>query len=234
MMRYPAHPSQPNSGNLPDMKQMGPHDMHPSGHNPYYDVYQMSRGRYLGSIGQTPAATSQPPPKADAGDPEYMSSIQRGMKDYPNELDSLADLDDVNGNGIFDAPGTHGNVHPDSGTFSDRQGLPGYVARERMFAPSEVLDVNTGKPVMYVPGNAFMMDPRTQWVMDELKLYEPGLPSTGGQRVGQRSTVAPDQPAWPVGQDDTDTARHVKTLHMAILAGVLGLSGGLLLGIVSK
>lgn len=234
MMRYPVHPSQPNSGNLPSMKAMGPHDLHPSAHNPYYDVYNMSRGRYLGSIGQTEGRPAAPPPSADAGNPEYQSSLERGMKDYPNELDSLSDLDDVNGNGIFDAPGTHGNVHPDSGVFADRKSLPGYIDRERMFQPSEVLDVTTGEPVMYVPGNAFQMDPRTQWVMDEIALYEPGLPSTGGRGVPSRSTVQPRQPAWPVGQDETRESPAVKTAHMAVLAAIAGLSGGLLIGIISK
>lgn len=235
-MRYPSFPSQPNGGALPSMPAMGPPDLAPSAGNPYYDVYAMSRGRYLGSLGQEAGRPAVPPPCADAGNPTYLSSVERGLKDYPNELDSLADADDVNGNGIFDAPGTHGNVHPDDGVFSDREGLPGYIAREKPFQPSEVLDVTTGQPMMYVPGNAFMMDPRTQWMLQQEALYEPGMPSTGGHGVRSRSTVQPDQPAWPVGQDEPPAAPQngMKTAHMAVLAAIVGLSGGILLGVISK
>ena len=114
-------------------------DLLPGQHNPYYDVYNMSRGRYLGGLGQTPVQPSQVPPSSDAGvsPADYQSQVQRAMKDYPNELDSLSAEDDVQGNGIFDANDTHGNIHPDDGVFSDRESLPGYVARERWFQPSE-------------------------------------------------------------------------------------------------
>lgn len=238
MMRYPAFPSQPNSGAPPSSSALGPPDLLPSGHNPHYDVYSMSRGRYLGALGNAPSTPSQPLPSADAGNPRYTSSMEQGLQDYPDELDRLSRMDDVQGNGIFDPNGTHGNIHPDSGIFADREGLPGYIARERFFQPSEVRDINTGQPVMYVPANGFMLDPRTQWTMDELKLYEPGLPRTGGTGVAAQSTVVPDQPAWPVGAADAPdaapTERQLKTVHMAILAAVAGLSGGLLLGIISK
>lgn len=234
--------SQPNGGNLPTMEQMGPPDLLPGQHNPYYDVYNMSRGRFLGSIGQTPMQPSQVPPSADAGvsPADYQSQVQRAMKDYPNELDSLSAEDDVQGNGIFDAPDTHGNIHPDDGVFSDRESLPGYVARERWFQPSEVLDINTGEPVVFVPGNGFMIDPRTQWAVDQISLYEPGMPTTGGTGVEQVSTVAPDQPGWPVygpvGQTDNGNgngAEKKSPMNAFILAGVAGLSIGLLAGIVT-
>ncbi|NIV54054.1 MAG: hypothetical protein GWN53_19660 [Gammaproteobacteria bacterium] len=232
-MRYPRHPSQPNAGNLPPMPAMGPSDLHPSAHNPNYDVYNMSRGRYLGALGAQGGGSAPEAQSADGRSQQYMSSLERGMKDYPEELDYLSEVDDVQGNGVFDAPGTHGNIHPDSGVFSDRESLPGYVARERPFAPSEVLDVNTGKPVVFVPGNAFYLDPRTPWVMDELKLYEPGMPSTGGQGVAQRSTVVPDQPGWPVSGVGAAEQRK-KTTNMVIMAALGGLSIGLVAGIVSK
>jgi hypothetical protein len=230
--------SQPNGGNLPSMEAIGPHDLQPGQHNPYYDVYSMSRGRHLGSLGQTPTAPAPTPPSSDAGvaPEEYMSQVQRAMKDYPNELDSLAAEDDVQGNGIFDAPDTHGNIHPDDGIFADRESLPGYLAREQFFKPSEVIDVNTGEPVMYVPGNGFMVDPRTQWAVDQISLYEPGLPTTGGTGVEQVSTVRPDQPAWsvgPVGQADNGADKKAAATNAFILAGIAGLSIGLLAGLVT-
>lgn len=239
-----AYPSQrlaqKNAGDLPSLYDIGPHDLHPGQHNPEYDVYNMSRGRYLGSLGQTPTQQSQTPPSADAGvhPTEYQSSVERGMKDYPNELDSLTAEDDVSGNGIFDAPDTHGNIHPDEGIFADRESLPGYVAREQWFKPSEVIDINTGEPVMFVPGNGFMLDPRTQWAVDQIQLYEPGMPSTGGQGVEQVSTVQPYQPAWPVrgpmGQAQAQETTTRGAMGAYVLAGVAGLSIGLLAGLVRR
>lgn len=160
-------------------------------------------------------------------------SADRAVLDYPNELNALAELDDVQGNGIFDPAGSQPNIHPDEGIFGDREGLPGYIAREQPFAPSEVIDINTGKPVMYVPGNAFMMDPRTQWMLDEAKLYEPGLPTTGGHAVAQQSTVQPNQPGWTVplmglGQNNNNNNNNAKeetpaVTWVAVVAAGLGI-----------
>lgn len=219
-MRFPVHPTanQPMTGRVP--WNFGPPDLYPSGENPNYDAYNMTRGRYLGALGNNAGA-------------------DRGITDYPNELNLLSEVDDVQGNGIFDPDNTHGNIHPDSGIFAAREGIPGYLAREQFFQPSEVIDVNTGKPVMYVPGNSFMMDPRTQHTLDEISLYEPGLPSTGGSPVPQDSTVRPDQPAWPIdisglGQDNGGVVERAPASggQMFVAAGLAGLAVGLVAAMV--
>jgi hypothetical protein len=171
-----------------------------------------------------------------------MQSADRGIQDYPNELEALAAEDDTQGNGIFDPHGSQPNIHPDEGVFGDREGLPGYLAREQFFAPSEVLDVNTGKPAMYVPGNAFMMDPRTQHQLNEMSLYYPGLPSTGGGGVPQVPTVQPDQPGYMVppgmpataglGQNNGEAAGTRTRMFMA--AAVFGLGIGVVAGMVMR
>lgn len=226
----------PYTGNVPG--QFGPPDMQPGQHNPYYDVYNLFHGRYLGSLGQNGQPGPGPQiPSADGGvaPGQYQDQVQRAMKDYPNELDSLSAEDDVSGNGIFDASGTHGNIHGDEGIFADRESLPGYVARERWFQPSEVIDVNTGEPVMYVPANAFMVDPRTQWAVDQIRLYEPGLPTTGGTGVEQVSTVQPNQPGWPVyGPVGQAEAPAQGSSSVYLMAGVAGLALGLLAGLVTR
>jgi len=93
-----------------------------------------------------------------AGSPDGIGDIDsinsEGIDTYPNELDVLAAADDVAGNGVFDPNLSHGNVHPDAGVFAEHLSLPGYVARDRFYAPSEVLDITTGQPVEYVPGGA--------------------------------------------------------------------------------
>lgn len=229
-MRYPRYQTQPNWGDLPSPEGMGPNDMLPSAHNPHYDVYNMSRGRYLGSLGESSAgATAADIPIAD-----------RGITDYPNELNALSERDDVQTNGIFDPPGSHGNVHPDDGLFADRQSLPGYLAREQIYAPSEVLDVNTGKPVMYVPGGGgIMLDPRTPEMMKEEYLYQPGMPSTGGHGVPDRWTVQPWGPSTPVplqgfGQAEAPAPQGKSKGNVYFMAGVGGMAIGMLFAVVSS
>lgn len=172
-----------------------------------------------------------------------VQSADRDINDYPNELAALAEEDDVQGNGIFDPAGSQPNLHPDEGVFGDRKSIPGYMAREQMFAPSEVLDVNTGKPVMYVPGNAFMLDPRTAHQLREESLYYPGLTTTGGQGVPSVPTVQPRQPgpvvppSWPmqgVGQDNGEAAGGMSRNQMLITAAVGGLALGVVAGMVMK
>jgi hypothetical protein len=231
MMRYPTHMTQPYDGS-PFPYDQGPPDALPSQHNPYYDLYATTRGRFLGSLGGDGAMTDVerpvPPkslPSADGPD----------RRDYPNELNTLAELDDVQANGIFDAPGTHGNIHPDAGIFADRESLPGYLAREKFFQPSEVRDITNGEPVMFVPGNGFMVDPRTAPALAELSLYIPGLPSTGGRNAPAQSIVVPRESAWSVGADEPleppPEHKPASAAKMFLVAGIAGLAIGLVIGI---
>lgn len=137
---YPVYERTPLfGGNLPTIDEIGPPDMRPSGLNPYYDLYRGARGRNLAGLGEVPSA-----------DP--------GIKDYPGELSTLAEADDVQGNGVFDPHGSQGNIHPDFGVFTDHENLPGYIVRDRFYQPSQVVDGTTGEPVMYVPGGAVAID----------------------------------------------------------------------------
>lgn len=242
VMRYPVHPSTPFTGDLPPLTAW-PSDLMPSGNNPMVDHYRMVRGRYLAGLGQDDVPVSLAPdiraspgeygaasvPSADG--PEY--------KDYPNELETLAELDDIQNNGIFDPPNSHGNIHPDAGVFAGRFSLPGYLARERFFRPSEVIDATTGDPIMFVPGNGFMLDPRTGQTLADISLYEPGMPDTGGVPIQGKSTWIPDEAAWPVersglAQADTETPEPrepaSKTV-MFVAAGIAGLGLGLVAGL---
>ncbi len=204
-------PSQPYTGS-PFPYDQGPPDALPSATNSR--LYRpLRRGRHLGSLG---GGELEMAPVVSA-DPDVQT--------YPNELDQLAVRDDVEGNGIFDAFNTHGNIHPDAGVFTDAASLPGYLAREKFFEPSEVIDVTTGKPVMYVPGNAFMLDPRTDAALAERALYIPGLPETGGQQSPFRSTVIPDEAAWGVGEAEAapqpyEPASQTQMFLVAALAGL--------------
>lgn len=137
---YPVYSSTPIfGGSLPTIEEIGPPDMRPSGLNPSYDVYRGAWGRNIAGIGNTPSA-------------------DEGIKTYASELSSLAEADDVQGNGVFDPHGTQGNIHPDYGVFADHENLPGYLVRDQFYQPSQVIDGTTGEPVMYVPGGAVAID----------------------------------------------------------------------------
>lgn len=188
----------PLTGQPPPMDAW-PYDLYPGDHNPRFEVFGAQRGRMVAGVGTVQSNASS----ADGSGVRYATLADSGRaqgmaKDYPEELDRLQKLEDVQGNGIFDPHGSHGNINPDDGVFQDRANLPGYLAREKMFAPSEVLDVTTGQPVVYVPGTPFMLDPRTPEALAELELYEPGWPGTGGRDVGDRSTVMPPDDSWAV------------------------------------
>jgi hypothetical protein len=138
--QYPVYSSTPIfGGSLPTIDEIGPPDVRPSGLNPSYDVYRGAWGRNIAGIGSTPSA-------------------DEGIRDYPGELLTLSEADDIQGNGVFDPHGTQGNIHPDYGVFADHASIPGYLVRDQFYEPSEVIDGTTGNPVMYVPGGAVAID----------------------------------------------------------------------------
>jgi len=114
-----------------------------------------------------------------------------------NELAVYAEKDDVQGDGIFDPPGTEPNIYPDAGVFAQRYDLPGYLARERMYQSSEVVDATTGRPVIYVNGGAVSMDSAAQVAFIERNLYGPIEPVVRRQRA----TAPPYKSTWNARQN---------------------------------
>lgn len=174
---YPVYTSTPIfGGNLPTIDEDGPPDMRPSGMNPYYDSYRGARGRNFAGLG------------------DDKMSADVGIKDYPNELNMLAEADDVQGNGVFDPHGSHGNIHPDYGVFADHQNLPGYIVRDQFYQQSQVIDGTTGEPVMYVPSGAVAIDQaQADTIRERQLLWE--LPPG----VSPQETTSPD---WADGGGD--------------------------------
>lgn len=141
---------------------------------------------------------------------QFDSVNAEGIETYPNELDLLAKGDDVNGNGVFDPNDTHGNIHPEDGVFQDHQSLPGYIARDKYYTPSEVSDLTQpGGQVVYVPGGAVSLQQGQQAALTANQLlwklpnFSPmPLPSlqeqsivdapTATLSVGQAPAAAPD------------------------------------------
>jgi len=159
------------------------------------------------------------------------SSADEGIKDYPNELDALQAADDVQGNGMFDPPGSHGNVHPDYGIFADHESLPGYVARDRFYTPSEVVDATTGKQVMYVPGGAVAIDKSQQQAYQDRYLWNlpPGVNPYATHDLREQSTVIPDGPGWPLSAVDAPASDAGTTDMMTIAKyGAVGIGIGVI------
>jgi hypothetical protein len=112
-----------------------------------------------------------------AGSDEEVQDEQAEQGYALNELRLLAELDDIQGNGVFDNPQvTPPNIHPDAGVFSVRFSLPGYHARERMFEPSEVRDVTTGRPIIPVLNSPVAFDTNAQVAFIERGLHQPFAP----------------------------------------------------------
>jgi len=222
-MRYAQDfTTQVNSG-TPDPDDAYPFDLYPSGTPRRYHQENMY-SQTLAGIGATSAEHhTKYATLADQG-------RALGMQDYPRELQQLSEMDDVQGNGIFDPYGAQGNLNQTEGVFADAASLPGYVAREKFFAPSEVLDATTGKPVVYIPGVAFMLDARTPDALREMALYEPSWPGTENARNVRGTPIfTPNEPAWGVGAEDGAPPSSGMMLFWGVVGGAaIGLVAGLM------
>lgn len=210
---YPAYASQPTRGSLPSMVKMGAaSDLNPGGGSasaPYYkNQLMLQSARQLGD-----AAVVQD----EAPEPGYAW----------NELKVLAEADDVKGDGIFDAPGTQPNIYPDAGVLAGRFGLPGYLARERMFEKSEVLDATTGRPTVHVNAGAVSMDSVAQIAYLERNRYSPMQPVV---RAGGARGMAPQSivnvRVNPEAVKGLGQAGGLGTIGWLAVLGAVGLAAG--------
>lgn len=160
MPSYPTYPSQPFTGNPPSM---------------WSDVNRASDTRYSSSTAPFyQARIDKAHGRHLAGSDEEVQDEQANDGYALNELRLMAEMDDVQGNGVFDNPEvTPPNIHPDAGIFQVRFSLPGYSARERMFMPSEVRDVTTGRPIIPVPNSPIAFDTNEQVAYIERGLHQP-------------------------------------------------------------
>jgi len=228
---YPVYDPQPIfGGSLPTIDEIGPPDTRPSGQNPYYDLYRGAHGRHFSGLGVT-----------------NMMSADRGIKDYPNELNMLAEMDDVQGNGVFDPHGSHGNIHPDEGVFADHENLPGYLVRDQYYAPSQVIDGTTGEPVMYVPGGAVAIDQsQLRTYRDRQLLWEipPGMSAEQRTAPPDGDTWIPAEYSWPVngigaepappGSDPASLPAERSKVPMIASFVIVGLAAGIFVATVMK
>ena len=160
MPTYPTYPSQPFTGNPPSM---------------WSDVNRASDTRYSSSTAPFyQARIDKAHGRHLAGSDEEVQDEDANEGYALNELRLMAEMDDVQGNGVFDNPEvTPPNIHPDAGIFQARFSLPGYSARERMFMPSEVRDVTTGSPIIPVPNSPVAFDTNEQVAYIERGLHQP-------------------------------------------------------------
>jgi hypothetical protein len=210
---YPVYDSTPIfGGDLPTIDEDGPPDVRPSAMNPAYSVYAGTWGRNFAGLGDTKKMQMQ------------TGSADEGIADYPNELNVLAEADDVNGNGVFDPHGSPGNQYPDEGIFADSESMPGYVMRDQFYAQSEVIDGTTGYPVMYVPGGAVPID-EGQWDTDAARqlMYElqPGISPQSFGTPGFEDNWIPEDYSMPVaGLGETPEPSRVGIFMSFAVVGV--------------
>lgn len=205
---------QPNGGQraaLQPFPDYGPPDQRASQQNPYYTGYSMTRGRVLAGLGANAM------PNADID-----------IQDYANELDMLAQEDDVVGNGVFDPPGSPPSNYADQTIFADHISMPGYIVRDQFYEPSEVTDITTGAPVMYVPSGAVALDQGQRDAFFETLMWQvpPEMTPYGVNEAVETSIVTPKEAEWPIsglGQDPD----HSSGTKIFIMAGLAGLAVGL-------
>jgi len=227
MPKYPHFDPQPNSGTPIPASKIGPPDLWPTSLTSprYYDRIEARAGRTL--AGDTVEEHAHP-------DNAYAV----------NELAFMRELDDVQGDGIFDPPGTHPNIYPDAGVFAARYSLPGYHVREVPFKYSEVRDATTGRQIIPVPSGAVALDTPAKLAQLERNLYEPAQPvvwSNRGGHVRDESIVNWAQNpepvhGWGIGEEaatapPVSASPNQKTL-MAVVG--LGLAFGALYALMKK
>lgn len=206
---YPHHFAQPNEGTF---GPPGSPDLRPStAPSPAYQApIDQQHGRRLAGVGEVQDEGAQPGWAA-------------------NELEYLSEMDDVQGNGVFDPPGSHPNIHPDAGVFAARYSIPGYEARERPFSESEVRDVTTGRPVRAVPSGAVAMDSAAQIAFLERGQYAPPRPiinDVTAQGTPSVSTANVFQNPEPIGQATTEESSTMSALKMLAITASAGIALG--------
>lgn len=136
------------------MCQAGPPDMRATSSTASYYQNQIDKahGRWLAGLGSS-------------------EGVEMEQAYAFNELQVMAEMDDIQGNGSFDPPGSQKNIHPGAGVFATNYNLPGYHARERPFSFSEERDVTTGRPIRAVPSGAVANDSSAQIAYIEQGLY---------------------------------------------------------------
>jgi hypothetical protein len=149
MPKYPHYPSQPFTGNLPSMVEMGPADLRPSSGTAPKHLRRLTIGRHLAGFG---ADDATPEPDLPQLPPATVVSNDT------DELQRLECDDDVVGSGIFDDKRRRAINYEDAGIFANSFSMPGYVDRSKSFMKSEVRDITTGAPTVYVPGGAVSID----------------------------------------------------------------------------
>lgn len=212
-----ASPVQPVTGRLPTMWEVGPSDLrYSSGTAPAFQGrIDRMYGRHL--------AGAEADVQDESSQPAWSS----------NELDYYAEMDDVQGNGVFDPAGSHGNIHPDAGIFAAHFSIPGYMARDRMYSKSEVIDSTTGRPVVYVNGGAVALDDSARIAFIENNQYQqpkPILNLTESGRMRPISTVNVRQNPAPIGPSADPAAvsgTPMSGAQLFALTAAIGLAAGI-------
>jgi len=230
-MQYPSYPSQPFTGNLLTGKQGGPPDARFTSLTA--SVYQAPIDARYGRMlaGDTVV-------QDENAEPDNAWAV--------NELEALRELDDVQGDGIFDPPGTHPNVYPDAGVLAARFSLPGYHVREVPFKYSEVRDATTGRPIIPVPNGAVSLDTPAKIAQLERQQYAPSQPvvwSNRGGRVNEQSIVNWAQNPetvrgvgrWGTGADATPPVPPAPGSGKTVMAVIgVGLAAGALYALLTR
>jgi len=154
--------------------------------------------------------------------------------DDPAVLEAV-EQDDVVGNGIFDGAGAAPIQHAGNGVFESKYAEPGYLYRERLGEPSEVLDATTGNPIVYHPNagqssHEDILRTYRRWDQETPRYYGPMGPPQRGSVPTKSTAFAITTPVVVpalkgLGQSLTDSSSlmpyAVGGLILGVIAGVV-------------
>lgn len=231
MPMYPSYVSSPFTGNLPPNREMGPPDLFPSS-----SVAPAYQRRFDRMFGRQLAGDEQNDTTSNAKVPGAVEEPAWAL----NELRYFEELDDTQGSGIFEAPGSRPNNYADAGIFSQSYSHPGYLAREKPWAKSEVVDATTGRQVVYVPGGSVAMDSAAQAAFIENMKYgrmNPVMTPYQERGVPYDSTVNVKVNPEPVGAEGDPLLPPSPKSGVGgflLAAGLVGLAAGVVYAVTKK
>ena len=145
------------------------------------------------------------------------------------------ELDDSVGNGVFDGAGAAPIQHAGNGVFEAHYAEPGYLYRERMGEPSEVIDATTGNPIVYHPNagqssHEDILRTYRRWDQETPRYYGPMRSRQPGSVLTRSTANAATPPASisplkGLGQSLTDSS---SLLPYAVGGLLLGVAAGIL------
>ena len=152
------------------------------------------------------------------------------------------ELDDSVGNGVFDGAGAAPIQHAGNGVFEAHYAEPGYLYRERMGEPGEIIDATTGNPIIYHPNagqssHEDILRTYRRFDQETPRYYGPmgkGRPSGFVRSTSTSNAVTPPASIPPLAGLGLSLTDSSSLLPYAVGGLLLGVAAGILYSSMKK